>query len=309
MASKYWLKLYHETIYDPKFMMLSPLVRLRFFECLCLAGDFNKDGALPQNDRMAFIFRIPEDQLALEMEELEKAGIASNGKGNWRINNFKKRQKPMAAKERMNRMRDTKQKNKCYEPVTNRNADIDIDKESDKEKKNIKKEFDNIMSEPKKLGDVIDGMMAYAKPPMGEYSYFPEDVQSTIKKVCELWKLKPPKKGGGEYKLWIDDARDLREACGEIGFPVLEKLYKDWINKGCQFNVGGPGSLIKSARGIAGTMRENKPKQVAPDVDLKKARDCPICNGVGLLKDGDKYVSCECQREVIKRLVDKLEEK
>lgn len=28
MASKYWLKLFHETIYDPKVMMRSPLTEL-----------------------------------------------------------------------------------------------------------------------------------------------------------------------------------------------------------------------------------------------------------------------------------------
>lgn len=28
MASKYWLKLFHETIYDPKIMMRSPGARL-----------------------------------------------------------------------------------------------------------------------------------------------------------------------------------------------------------------------------------------------------------------------------------------
>lgn len=36
MASKYWLKLFHETIYDPKVMMRSPLTGSKMYDRICL---------------------------------------------------------------------------------------------------------------------------------------------------------------------------------------------------------------------------------------------------------------------------------
>jgi len=147
MASKYWLKLFHETIYDPKVMMMSPGARLRFYECLCLAGDWDKDGELPPVDHMIFVFRVPEEQLLSELNELIKAGIVAHNESNYVIAKFQDRQKAMDTNERSYRYRDTQQKkeyhelgNKCNDSATNCDADTDIELDTDTELDTDKKQ-------------------------------------------------------------------------------------------------------------------------------------------------------------------------
>jgi hypothetical protein len=145
MASKYWLKLFHETIYDPKVMMRSPGARLRWYECLCLAGDLDRDGELPSIEHMLFVFRIGEEQLLDELSELIRAGLMTKEGDVFIVKNWVKRQGQMPDAERKYRDRDKEQKKEYYsekvsESVTNtvRNSDadidIDIDKEGEKEK-------------------------------------------------------------------------------------------------------------------------------------------------------------------------------
>jgi len=150
MASKYWLKLFHETIYDPKIMMRSPGARLRWYECLCLAGDYDKDGELPCIENMIYVFRIEEKQLLDELNELIKTGLILFENGVYFIKNWHSRQEAMQPKERTSRFRETERKREYYEPVTevkrdcnevvtNRYTDIDKEeikiKDIDKEKK------------------------------------------------------------------------------------------------------------------------------------------------------------------------------
>lgn len=143
MASKYWLKLFHETIYDPKIMMRSPGARLRWYECLCLAGDVDRDGELPSIEHMVFVFRVSEEQLLDELSELVSAGMIVQNGDAYIVKNWTKRQSQMPDAERKFRDRTSEQKKEYYgekvsESVTNsvRNsdADIDIDKEVDVDK-------------------------------------------------------------------------------------------------------------------------------------------------------------------------------
>ena len=147
MASKYWLKLFHETIYDPKIMMRSPGARLRWYECLCLAGDYDKDGELPPIEHMLYVFRIPEDQLVKELEELVISGLLTLDGEIYSIKNWSTRQAAMEPSERTSRFRGAERKREYYEPVTKvklkgnepvTNRYIDIDKEVDKDKEKIK---------------------------------------------------------------------------------------------------------------------------------------------------------------------------
>ena len=143
MASKYWLKLFHETIYDPKIMMRSPGARLRWYECLCLAGDLDRDGELPSIEHMVFVFRVSEEQLLDELSELAGAGMIMQEGDVYIVKNWVKRQGQMTDAERKYRDRDSEQKKKYYgekvsecrtKGVRNSDADIDIDKELDVDK-------------------------------------------------------------------------------------------------------------------------------------------------------------------------------
>jgi len=130
-------------------MMLEPLVKLRFYECLCLAGDYKDTGELPTVKKMSYIFRISEKQLIDELEQLKEAGITGLRQGIWWLVNYEKRQAPMSGTERQRRRRDKLQKEQYYGNggVTKAYAEVEeeveIEKEIEKEVDVDKKNFNN----------------------------------------------------------------------------------------------------------------------------------------------------------------------
>lgn len=93
---------------------------------------------------------------------------------------------------------------------------------------------------------------------------YPEDIRPILARVCQLYNLRPPRKGsrkGGEFSLWISSGRELVDAAGEIGIPALERARRDFAsymdNHDGQppFTVSGPGSLVKTVRSVAAKMR------------------------------------------------------
>jgi len=103
-----------------------------------------------------------------------------------------------------------------------------------------------------------------------DFSSYPEDTREVIREVCRLWKLVPPAKAGkkaGQHGLWINEARELREACGEFGLDALRAYHEDW--KGQQidkrFMPGRPGSLTYYVTAKAAEMRASAPDPVNID--------------------------------------------
>lgn len=101
---------------------------------------------------------------------------------------------------------------------------------------------------------------------------YPEDVRPAIILFCQLWNIRPPKgdgkKAGSPSADWIEGARELIDACGEIGVErVLReyrhqcKVYGESHGGKHPFSVNSPRSLAKTARGIAGELRERKERQ------------------------------------------------
>jgi hypothetical protein len=100
---------------------------------------------------------------------------------------------------------------------------------------------------------------------------YPADTRDVIEEVCRLWNLRPPrnsKKPGSPYAGWIEGARDLLDACGELGFePVrsYRKKFEDFMahNQGvAPHTVEGPRSLVKMVRAEAGWLREHNVQPV-----------------------------------------------
>jgi hypothetical protein len=151
MASKYWIKLYHEILHDPKMGTMPDHLWRRAIEMMLLAGDTNADGYLPNLKEMAWVLRYDQDELGRELAELEKVGLLTNDNGRWLVTNFTARQDAMPAAERSRRFRNDSQQAQwrgndvesptCNEQrnepetnsVTKANVDIDIDTDIDKE--------------------------------------------------------------------------------------------------------------------------------------------------------------------------------
>jgi DNA-binding transcriptional regulator YhcF (GntR family) len=140
MASKYWIKLFHEILDDPKMARLADDCWRRSIELFLLAGDYAKGGLLPPFPDIAWRLRVEESALLQSLQELQSFGIIEKTDGgNWFVTHFKERQNAESPAERMRRFRDSQQKKEYHattpsdNPVTDRNADIDKDKEVEEE--------------------------------------------------------------------------------------------------------------------------------------------------------------------------------
>jgi hypothetical protein len=146
MASKYWIKLYHEMLHDPKVMRLEDHLFRRFIEMLLYAGETDSDGILPCLADMAWTLRADENELTDDLAALSEAGLVEETDGGWLVSNFAKRQEPVPGSQRVQRYRNRQRKAEYYgdadatepkrngnAPVTNRYIDADTDTDVDAE--------------------------------------------------------------------------------------------------------------------------------------------------------------------------------
>jgi len=149
MASKYWIKLYHEILDDPKMGRLSDRLFRITIECFLLAGEMDQDGLLPPLQDIAWRLRTNAEQLETDFVALSDVGILSLVDKSWIVTKFAERQAPVSDAERMRRFRERQQKQQYYgtdteelpsryDDVTKRNVDTDIDTDIDIEKEEDK---------------------------------------------------------------------------------------------------------------------------------------------------------------------------
>ena len=128
MASKYWLKLYHEMLDDPKVAKLPDSSWRRFVECLLLAGEVDKSGFLPDVPDMAWRLRLNDNTLSQDLSRLALSGLVelkNDGESDrWFVTNFSKRQGASAAAERMRAYRRRKNQ-KREDEILDTDTDID----------------------------------------------------------------------------------------------------------------------------------------------------------------------------------------
>lgn len=150
MMAYYYLKLYHDTLHDPKMGMLSDHLYRRVIEIFLMASERpERDGYLPTLDVMAWELHVDKDELEFDLMQIEKQTgiVVAYPGGVWFVTNFVKRQAstdPTAA-ERMKRYRERNESVTHNEDVTrnvtvtddeklrvelivkNKNLDIDIE--------------------------------------------------------------------------------------------------------------------------------------------------------------------------------------
>lgn len=132
MASKYWLKLYHEILDDPKVGRLRITLRWRMIEAFLLAGELDENGFLPSLADMAWRVRVEPELLEAELNELADAGILNRVDGRWLVVNFAARQGASSDAERMREYRkrlrkERKEAKERKEGNTDKEEDIDTD--------------------------------------------------------------------------------------------------------------------------------------------------------------------------------------
>lgn len=142
MSGKYWIKLYHEILEDPKMIRMDDRLFRRTIQLFLLAGREEMDGFLPPIEDISVCLRCEEEELETELIELQRLGIVGNIDGMWLVTKFTDRQAAMPKAEYMRRKRATEKSEEYYqehyqpvtESVTNSNTDkIRIDKEQETE--------------------------------------------------------------------------------------------------------------------------------------------------------------------------------
>ena len=126
--ANYWIKLYHEIVYDPKMARLSSQLWRRVIECFLFAGELDEDGFLPDLDDMAWTVQTSAELLEAELNELANLGIVDRRDGRWFVVRFAERQAPSPAAERMREYRKRKRKEaKEKEKITDKDTEADTD--------------------------------------------------------------------------------------------------------------------------------------------------------------------------------------
>lgn len=114
MKSKFWIKLYHEVLDDPKMGSLSDRLWRRVIEMFLLAGDADEEGRLPALEWMAWRIRRPAEELESDLVEIAKCGILENRGGFWWVSNFAERQAAETPSERGKRWRKRQEQGQLW---------------------------------------------------------------------------------------------------------------------------------------------------------------------------------------------------
>jgi len=138
MASKYWIKLYHETLYDRKVASLDDHLWRRVIEMFLMAGELDEGGYLPPLDDMSWTLRADKEQLETDLNELTRVGILEFKDDRYFVRKFSIRQEPMPKAEYMRRKRERGKSQEHYDslppryqPVTAGNTESDTDSDID----------------------------------------------------------------------------------------------------------------------------------------------------------------------------------
>jgi hypothetical protein len=124
VASKYWIKLYHEILHDriklyheilhdPKMGRLPDRLWRRAIELFLLAGENGDDGRLPSVEDMTWTLRLhPDEPLIDDLDDLEQVDIVAydDDLQCWVVVHFAERQAPVSSTERVQRFRDREQR-------------------------------------------------------------------------------------------------------------------------------------------------------------------------------------------------------
>jgi DnaD/phage-associated family protein len=219
MTSKYWIKLYHEMLHDPKMGRMSDHLYRRTIELFLMAGEQGEDGKLPDLEGMAWTLRADPEELETDLVELQRVGILSAIDGTWYVTNFVKRQEPMDKAEYMSRKRVGNKLVKYYQPVTNGNTEpeeirIDTDKNREEPEEEPEEEPITTTVIEEELPNVINS--------------YQENIGVITHTIAELLKSATEHYPPG----WIPDAIDEAVKNNVRKWSYIDAILKNWETNG-----------------------------------------------------------------------------
>jgi hypothetical protein len=129
VSAKYWIKLYHEIVDDPKMGRLPDSLWRRVIEMFLLAGELDEDGFLPPLPDMAWRLRSSEEMMVADLNKLASLRIVelrdyTPSEQRWHVVNFANRQ---GASSDAERMREYRKRKKEKEAKRKKEEDTDTD--------------------------------------------------------------------------------------------------------------------------------------------------------------------------------------
>ena len=118
MTGMYWIKLYHEILDDPKMGSLPDRLWRRVIELFLCAGRLGESGELPETMQLAWVLRVPTDELELDLKQIAMTGIIQRRGAGWFVTKFAKRQGPVPTTERVKNFRERQKRSQYYEDET-----------------------------------------------------------------------------------------------------------------------------------------------------------------------------------------------
>lgn len=167
MSAKYWIKLYHEILDDPKMGRLPDRLWRRTIEMFLLAGEMDQeDGRLPAPSDMSWRLRVSDDELEADLAELERIGLLTRlSDGAWTVTNFANRQAARTSTERTQEFRkrmrtatETPSERARDDGETFRPTDIESDSETESEKESPPPDDDSARAAP------LNGQASHQQP-------------------------------------------------------------------------------------------------------------------------------------------------
>ena len=235
MAAKYWIKLYHEILDDPKMCRLPDHLYRRTIELFLLAGKTGDDGSLPDVPDIAWHLRIEEAQLLQDLQDLSHVGIVTQDDDGWFVTKFAERQEAVSGAERVQRYRERQKKERYY---GNDSVTQDVTKRYTEPEKNQKRVGVEVEPERAKADDDNGHVATPEKLPV---------YQTEAGKVYRAWGLA---RGGainsldqqhldgmiGDYgEEWVFEAiheANQSRTHGMISFNYVKAILERWKSEG-----------------------------------------------------------------------------
>jgi hypothetical protein len=159
MSGRFWIKLYHEILDDPKMGKLSDHLWRRAVELFLLAGRKGTDGTLPAICDLAWALRDVESEVVADLINLSQFNVTSLGDdGSWSVTHFQERQDKDTPSERKANQRKVEKRDMFVtNPVTLSDTEIEIESEL-----KLKQEIESSESYFFNQVQIVTGLLATA---------------------------------------------------------------------------------------------------------------------------------------------------
>lgn len=236
MSERYWIKLYHEILDDPKMATLNDSQWRFVIELFLIAGRTSSDGHIPDAHKIAWILRRDEKVVEKQLTEIKKVGIISKNNTGWIVDHFFDRQQPSTDAERKRQQRERDHQKQYYgeKDVTNQSQNVTQNRLTDTEQNRTE----------------LDASIALV------FKEYENNIELLTKRTSEaigswLDDKTPPE--------WIIDAIHEAADHGARNWKYIEAILKNWKAKGRgdkrkptereTFDANGVSSITGKKRG------------------------------------------------------------